>query len=137
MALDVVIMDGDTVSFSPIPGVNIVMKPGKMKASGKTTINGKKVCVEGDEKNVVVSCPYNVPPFVNGSGNLTIDKLAANQLSVKSKSGNKSVILKGTAFTSRFQATVKAMNPANGTTDPGVYSGQGQFISSNEKIKAT
>ena len=82
MALDLVITDGDEVKFLPNFGVAIVsVKPGKMVASGETTIKGKKVCVEGDEKSVeITDCSYISGAFVDGKGTLTIKKLVPNQL---------------------------------------------------------
>ncbi len=133
------ILDGDQVVFLPIPGTTIIpMLQGVMKASSKAVFGGRKLCVEGDEKKVVVPCTYLTPAFtISGTGNLTIEKLAVDQLSQKTKVGNVSIIRKGTFFKSKFQATVRAKNPVSGSDDPvGVYFGQGQLITSNNKIEA-
>lgn len=144
MALDLIIMDGDTVNFIPVCGAAIVtVKPGKMKASGKTTLNGKKACVEGDEKNVAVSgCSYMTPTFpVPGTGTLKIKKLASDQLTQKAKSGKKPLILKGVLFDSVFevQSPAKLVVPGSPPQQDAAptYAGKGRFISSNKKIKAT
>ncbi len=138
MATKLTIFDGDQVFFLPIPGTTIIpMLQGVMKANSKVVFGGKKLCVEGDEKKVVVPCTYMTPAYtIPGTGNLIIEKLAADQLSKKAKMGNKRIIRKGTFFQSKFQAIVKAMNPVSGSPDPvGVYSGQGQLITSNSKIQ--
>ncbi len=141
MALDFVITDGDEVEFLPNFGPAIVsVKPGKMKASGQTTINGKKVCVEGDEKKIeITNCDYISGSFLKGKGTLTIKKLVSSQLTQKAKSGNKSVILKGKPFIAQFDVTSPAKMPTPpNTPDPvPIYIGMGKFKAGNSKIKAT
>ena len=142
MALDSIILDGDEVNFISTFGLAIVqVKPGKIKASGKTTVNGKKVCVEGDEKNVEVSgCSYMIPPFiVQGTGTLTIKQLVPDQLTQKAVSGNKPVILKGKLFIAQFNvdAPAKMPPPANTPDALPFHIGLGKFVPGNKKIKAT
>ena len=140
--MDLILVDGDQVTFLPVFGNAIVsVQPGKMIASGKTTIKGKKVCVAGDESKVEVkNCSYVAPPFVlPGQGTLTIKKLGPNQLTKKSKSGIKNIIIKGNAFIAEFKVTSPAKQPPPGNTpDPlPMYPGQGTLIPSNSKIKAS
>ena len=142
MALDVIIQDGDKVQFLPQCGGAIVaVKPGTITASGKTTLKGKKVCVEGDESSVeVAGCNYLAPPFVvPGTGTLTIKKLVPGQLAQKVTSGNKALILKGQMFIAEFKVDSQAkMPPPANTPDPvPMYIGQGQFMPANNKIKAS
>lgn len=142
MALDTIIMDGDQVSFIPLFGGAIVaVQPGKIKGSGETTLKGKKVCIEGDEKSVeVANCSYIMPPFViPGMGTLKIQQLGADQVTQKVKSGNKGVLLKGSIFTAVFEVSSAAKMPAlPATPDPLTkYMGQGQLIPANTKVKAT
>ena len=140
MALDFVITDGDEVTFLPNFGAAIVsVKPGKMKASGKTTIKGKRVCVEGDEKKIAIAnCSYISGAFVGGKGKLTIKKLVSSQLTKKSKSGGKSIILKGKPFIAQFNVTTPAKMPPDNKPDPvPIYIGMGKFKPLNIKIKAT
>lgn len=140
--MDLIIMDGDKVEFSSVGPITLLppLPRTVIQASGKTTINGKKVCVEGDEKKVEISCSYTMPPFIiPGSGTLKIKNLGPNQLTQKAKSGNKGLILKGKLFTAIFEieSPAKQPPPAN-TPDPmPLYIGQGKFIQSNIKIKAT
>ncbi|MEM9686413.1 MAG: hypothetical protein AAF934_05765 [Bacteroidota bacterium] len=141
MASDSIIMDDDEVEFLPNFGSAIVtVKPGKIEASGKTTINNKNICVKGDEKSVAVSgCDYISGPFVGGKGTLKIKRLVSNQLTKKAKSGGKSIILKGKPFIAHFEVTSPAKQPPPANTpDPvPIYIGLGKFKPNNEKIKAT
>lgn len=147
MALDTIIIDGDQVIFEPKMGLATVMvKPGTMKASGKTTLNNTAVCVAGDEKEVQVpGCNYMTSIHTKpGSGTLKIKALASDQLASKSYSGNKAIILKGSKFDAVFEVQVPAEDikpvasggaPIPDTTK--MYAGKGELIPSNSKIKAT
>ncbi len=141
--MDLIIMDGDTVQFSTIGAITLLppMPTTVIEGSGKTTINGKKVCVEGDEKKVeIANCSYTIPPFtIPGSGTLKINSLAPNQLTQKSKSGNKSLILKGELFTAIFEvkSPAKQPPPVNMPDPLPMHIGTGELIPSNNKIKAT
>lgn len=138
--MDAIIIDGDQVNFLPVFGSALVsVQPGKMIASGKTTIKGKKVCVAGDEAKVkVANCAYIAGSFIGGFGTLTIKKLDPDQLTKKSKSGTKSIIIKGNMFKADFKVDIKGVNPSNGQTDTmTAYEGEGQFAPINTKIQAT
>lgn len=144
---DFIIMDGDQALFIPVFGAAIVVvKPGKMAATGKTTIKGKKICVLGDETKLEVpGCPYMTPQYlIPGSGTLKIDKLAANQQSKVAKSGGKVIIIKGVMFTAKFEVQSPAKDPSpmasggapipDGTAS---YSGSGNFVTTNIKYKVS
>lgn len=138
MALDSIILDGDEVEFS-VPMI-LVSEKTTIKASGKTTVNGTKVCVEGDEKNVEIpNCSYISGPFVGGKGTLKIKQLVPNQLTQKTKSGGKRIILKGKLFIAQFDVSSPAKQPPPANTPDPVpfYIGLGKFKPSNQKIKAT
>jgi len=138
MALDTIILDGDEVEFS-LPDILVTEKT-TIKASGKTTVNGKKVCVQGDEESIEIpNCSYISGPFLNGKGTLTVKKLVPAQLTQKARSGNKPMILRGKPFIAQFKVTTKAMQPPPANTPDPVpfYIGIGKFIPGNEKIKAT
>lgn len=145
MPLDVVILDADQAMFIPAFGAAIVVvRPGVMKGTGKTTVQGKFVCVDGDEKKLMVpGCPYISGAFsIPGVGTLKIDALAGNQLTMKTKSGGKPMIVKGIMFKAKFEVMVPAMTPPAPPAPPNpdpmtMYSGQGQFISTNMKFKAS
>lgn len=143
MASDILIIDGDTVQFNPLQGMAIVVvRPVKIKASGKTKIKGKKICIQGDETKVeVANCMYSTPSFpVPGKGVLKIASLASNQLTKKSKSANKPMLLKGAVFNSKFevQSPAKLITPTGEVPDPmPFYMGVGKFTPNNNSIKAT
>lgn len=147
MALDTIIIDGDQVIFESQMGIaSVVVKPGKMKASGKTTIKGISVCIAGDEKNVEVpGCDYITPIHAKpGKGTLKISALTGDQLASQTNSGQKALILKGNQFDAKFEVQVPAQDikpvAAGGAPIPDAtkfYFGKGQLVPSNDKIKAT
>lgn len=140
---DFILIDGDPVIFFPTFGVAIVVvQPGAMRGSGPGTINGIKICVEGDEQNVSVpNCVYMTPQYsIPGMGTLKISSLAADQKAGKTRSGSKTVLLKGNTFTARFEVQSPAQQPAAAAPIPDpvpLYMGSGSFVSTNEKIRGS
>ncbi|MDT7836287.1 hypothetical protein [Aquabacterium sp. OR-4] len=143
--LDTVLIDGDQAVFVPMFGAAlVVVQPGRLRASGPATAGGKKICVDGDESSVSVpGCSYMTPQYcIPGSGTLKIASLAANQKAQHCHTGGKPMLLKGAMFNARFEVQVPAMQPPPGPGAPvpdgsPSYSGQGQFVSTNLKVKAT
>ncbi len=122
----------------------VVVQPGEMKASGPTTLNGKKICVDGDEKKVSVpGCTYMTPQYsIPGTGTLKIAALAGDQKATKTKTGGKAVLLKGGNFTAKFEVQNPAKQPPPGPGSPipdptPQYSGSGMFITTNFKFCGT
>jgi len=142
--VDLILIDGDRAIFLPTFGAAVVVvKPGELKASGPASLNGKKLCVDGDEKKVEVpGCAYMTPSFsIPGTGTLKIASLAGNQKAQKTKSGGKLVLLKGGSFTAKFevQSPAKQPNPP-GPPVPDAspqYSGTGSFVTTNAKFQGT
>lgn len=141
---DYVIIEGDLALFVPAFGAAIVVvKPGTMQASGKSTKAGKKICIEGDETKVSVpGCVYMTPQYViPGVGTLKIDSLGGDQKSKKTKSGNKAIIIKGSVFNAKFEV----QSPAQQPNPPGPpvpdstpqYSGKGNFQTTNVKWRVS
>ncbi|MCK6592831.1 MAG: hypothetical protein L6Q76_35200 [Polyangiaceae bacterium] len=125
---DVILLEGDTVSFLPSFGAAVVVpQPGTLQGSGPATVNGKKVCVEGDESKVsVAGCTYITPQF----------SIKAQ----KTATGGKAVLLKGKQFTAKFEVQSPAKQPtqAGPVPDPTPqYSGSGMFISTNTIFNGT
>lgn len=147
MALDTIIIDGDLAIFDAAMGeATVVVQPGTITASGKTTINGTAVCVEGDEASVeVAGCTYFTKIHTKpGTGTLKISALGGDQLTSKSKSGGKAVILLGTTFEAVFEVDAPAEDikpvASGGSPIPDQkpsYAGTGEFQAANAKIKAT
>ena len=142
---DFILIDGDKANFLPLFGAAIVaVKPGNMQASGPATLNGKKVCVAGDEKQVTVpGCVYMTPQYsIPGTGTLKIAALAGNQQAAKTRSGGKAVLLKGATFTAKFEVQSPAKQPPPGPGAPipdstPQYSGNGMFMTTNTKFCGT
>lgn len=136
---DFILIDGDQVTFLPMfsPAI-VVPKPGKLAGSGPATLNGKAICVDGDETKVeVTDCMYATPQYcIPGKGTLKIAKIASNQKAKKTKTGGKLVLLKGMQFTAKFEVQSPAKQPPPGPGSPipdptPQYSGQGMFITTN------
>jgi hypothetical protein len=140
---DFILVDGDQVLFMPPFGAAIVVvQPGNITGSGASTINGKNICVEGDEAQVSVpGCMYTAGAFtIPGTGTLKIDALAGDQIAQHTQSGGKKVLLKGSQFTAKFEVQSPAQQPPPASSpDPAQEygNGQGQFITANSKYKGT
>ncbi|HLP87134.1 MAG TPA: hypothetical protein VK184_00810 [Nostocaceae cyanobacterium] len=140
---DFILITGDKVIFNPSFGQAIVaVQPGDLTGTGKDKINQKLVCVDGDEKQVIVpNCTYVTSQHtISGMGILSIESLAGNQKAQKTKSGGKAVLLKGASFTAKFQVTVPAQQPSTPSPIPDAtlqYSGTGSFMTTNQKVKGT
>jgi hypothetical protein len=140
---DFILITGDQAIFNPTFGQAIVtVRPGNLMGTGNDKISGKLVCVDGDEKKVIVpNCPYMTPQYsIPGVGILSIESLAGNQKARKTKSGGKPVLLKGALFKAKFQVTAPAQQPSAPNPIPDTiaqYSGTGTFNSTNMKVKGT
>lgn len=142
---DFILIEGDKANFLPNFGAAIVVvQPGTLQGSGPATINGKKICVDGDEKKVSVpGCSYMTPQYsIPGTGTLKIAALAGNQKASKTSTGGKAVLLKGGAFTAMFEVQTPAQQPppAPGSPIPDAtpqYSGDGMFITTNAKVQGS
>jgi Contractile injection system spike tip protein len=139
---DLILTTGDQAMFEPTFGPAMVaVQPGVLNGSGPHTANGKPICVLGDEKKVMVpGCTYISGAFsVPGVGMLKIQSVAPNQQTMKSTLKGKPILMKGMKFIAMFQVTAPAqMPPPISTPDPMVmYPGQGSFITTNVKCKAT
>lgn len=141
-----ILLDDDKANFNPTFGLaTVVVRLGDLKASGKSTLNGKKVCIDGDEKNVSVpSCVYTTPIHsIPGTGTLKIAALGGDQKAKKTNSGGKPVLLKGSTFTAKFEVQNPAKKPPSAPGEPPTpdptpqYSGTGTFITTNTKWQGT
>lgn len=139
---DYVLLDGDQAIFMPAFGAaTVVVRPGKLAASGPSTLSGSKWCVDGDEKSVSVpGCVYVTSSHpIPGTGTLEISALASDQVATKTKSGGTAVMLVGSSFTAKLGVESPAQQPTpSGATVPDAtpeYSGSGTFVSTNTKLK--
>ena len=142
---DFILIEGDQAIFLPNFGAAVVVvQPGDLKASGPATLNSKKICVDGDEKQVQVpGCAYMTPQYsIPGTGTLKIAALAGDQKAKKTRTGGKAVLLKGSMFTAKFEVQSPAQQPPTGPGSPipdatPQYSGQGQFVTTNIKFQGS
>ncbi len=142
---DFILVTGDKATFNPTFGAaTVVPQPGTLVGSSENTIDGNPVCVDGDEKKVIVSsCMYTTPQYSTpGVGTLSIKSLGKNQKAKKNKSGGKPVLLKGSTFTAKFQVMTPAQQPPPGPGPPIPdatlqYSGTGSFVTTNQKVKGS
>jgi hypothetical protein len=141
---DLVLLDGDLANFQPTFGpAVVVVRPGNLKGSGPATAGGKKVCVDGDEKQLQVpGCAYTTPQFsIPGVGTLKVASLGGDQKATKTNTGGKALLLKGGTFTARFEVQSPAKQPTPSgppLDDPAPqYSGSGTFVTTNLKFQAT
>jgi hypothetical protein len=143
MGLDSAVLDGEMVIFGPTFGpATVVSPPTPIKGTGKATVNGKKICVMGDEKKVKAeNCVYSVAGYAApGTGTIEIYMLAPDQLTTKTTNGGKKMILKGSDCIAIFTPKVKAKVAVAPTVveDPiPFYAGKGKFMTTNLTHKAT
>jgi hypothetical protein len=138
---DIVIIDLDTLQFLPQFGNRLVtpLGPAQIRGNGQATINGRKVCISGDENRVRIRAAYTTPTHtIPGTGVITIASLGSHQLA-RHVSSDEALIIQGTQFTARFQPETPAqMPPPANTPDPTAPSdGQGLFIPSQFVVKAS
>ncbi|HEU4561832.1 MAG TPA: hypothetical protein VFS20_28665 [Longimicrobium sp.] len=141
---DFILITGDMVMFNPPFGAaTVVPVPGTLSGTGRHNIGKMPVCVDGDEKNVMVpGVTYIAPPYViPGVGMLSIDALGGDQKATKTKSGGKAVLLKGSSFNAKFQVTVPAQQPTPTgpvpDATPQYGGGTGMFVTMNMQMKGT
>ncbi|WP_438031078.1 hypothetical protein [Sorangium sp. So ce233] len=140
-----ILVEGDKAIFLPTFEAALVLpRAGELKGSGPGTLNGKKICVEGDEGKVsVANCSYVKPGYaIPGTGTLKIAALGSDQKAKETKTGDKAVLLKGTTFTATFEVQNPAKQPPKGPGPPipdstREYQGKGMFKTTNKIFKGT
>ena len=139
---DFILTTTDQAIFDPEVGlatVTLPPLPPTLEGSGNGTIDGKTICVEGDEKKIIVLCEYIKPPhMIPGNGELSI-KLALNQIAMRTKSKGRPVLLKGDTFVAEFRVMLPAEEPGEPPIPDPIreYSGTGTFKTDNFTTKAT
>ncbi len=126
-----IVLEGDMLLFDPQFAHRMVTPtgPAMMQATGHAKINGRRVCVMGDEKQVQVPATYMVPGYSPGTGMLTIMTLMPDQQAplCRSQAG---LILKGQEFIARFTPLAPAIltAPPNTPDPPAPGIGKGRFM---------
>ncbi len=138
---DLILITGDQAVFDPQfrPSATVTVQPGTLQGTGKSSLMGKMVCVDGDEEKVIVpGCSYVQGSFVGGTGTLIIQALGPDQRAVKTYSGKKPVLLKGSVFQALFLVNTPGIESASGIPDPvNQYTGTGRFVTTNTKFNGT
>lgn len=149
---DFILIDGDLVQFTPsFGGATVVVGSGAITAgqvfppaADAFVVQGKRPCLEGDERSVQIRCTYITPQYsIPGIGTVKIDKLSPDQIAKNTRIGGKRVLLKGSTFTARFEVQMPAKQPPPGPGAPipdptPIYSGgQGRFVSTNVTRKGS
>lgn len=135
---NMVVIDGDELKFNPQFGFNTVTPPAqtRIRGSGEAYIEGKKICIVGDEKKVTITADYIKPPIFTtpGNGTLTITLLALDQWH-EFATTQTPVIVVGSQFVAQFQP-IKPAQDLQGKPDtelsPAI--GSGQFINSQSFV---
>lgn len=135
---NLVVIDGDALTFNPQFGAITITPPPqpRISGSGEASIGGKKICIVGDEKQVSFTVDYIKPPFVAspGKGTLTIKQLATDQ---QVEFATAPMIVVGSQFTTQFQPTTPAQDPqGKPDTDLSAVTGIGTFINSQSFVTA-
>lgn len=142
--MSLIIIDGDRLQFDNMFGDRMVFIEGApvISGSGHATIEGSKICIKGDEKNVQFQANYISGPYTTpGRGIVTILELNQAQLNSGCKSMSDVIIDGNTMFTARFTPSQVAFNPAtfpNPTPEPSFPTpsdGKGWFIASQKFVK--
>ncbi len=137
-----VVIDGDALTFNPQLGAVTITPPPQpqIRGSGEASIEGKKVCIVGDEEQVSFTVDYIKPPFVAspGKGTLTIKALASDQQAAFATAPAPApIIVVGSQFTTQFQPTTPAQDPqGKPDTDLKAVTGVGTFINSQTFVTA-
>nr|WP_241391073.1 hypothetical protein [Serratia proteamaculans]ULG16485.1 Afp10 [Serratia proteamaculans] len=137
---NLVVIDGDALTFNPQLGAITITPPTqpRISGSGEASIEGKKVCIVGDEEQISFTVDYIKPPFVAspGKGTLTIKALASDQQAAFAMAPAP-MILVGSQFTTQFQPTTPAQDPqGKPDTDLKAVTGVGTFINSQTFVTA-
>jgi len=137
---DYILLDGDIVIFNPTFGLaTVVVQPGLLSGSSDDTLQGKALCVEGDEANVSVpGCTYTAGSFITpGVGTLKIDALGPDQVAQQTKTAGKAALLKGSMFNAKFEVQTPAQQPQPtgppvSDPNPMYMGGTGRFETTNQ-----
>lgn len=142
---DFIVRTGDMlqVTIPPPTVVPMLEVPVPMVGTGETVLAaGPPICLEGDQipPPLRSPIPYTAPPFVTpGVGMLKLVVVPPANFTVKTNSGGKPILLKGTTFAAIFEVETPAMQPtpAGPVPDPVlVKEGQAEYIITNATVMA-
>ncbi|PHM60367.1 hypothetical protein [Xenorhabdus ishibashii] len=126
------IVDGDSLLFEPLFGDRevTILEPTIIRGNGHATIQGKKMVILGDEKEVEFEAEYITPEHpIPGMGIVTIAELDNSQQANFCRTPITAIVV-GQQFTARFIPNILADNPETGPDVPEPSMGRGIFITS-------
>lgn len=135
---NIIVLDGDVLKFDPQFGINTVTPTATpvIHGSGEATIEDKKICILGDEKNVSIKASYMSTNYPNqGTGTLTIASLANDQ-QAPFATAEKPVIVVGSQFTASFTPETPASSDKGPDPVTAPSTGSGTFINSQSFVTA-
>lgn len=136
---DPIVITGDFAVFpTSCGGATLPPMRAPMTGTGRDMVLKKAVCVDGDERTIMVSgVPYTTSTHtIPGTGSLMIQALDPAQKSTKAKSGGKPVLVAKGKFTVKFMVMVPAQQPSTPNPIPDTtlnYVGKGEFETTNRK----
>lgn len=133
-----IIIDGDQLKFEPQFGSNTVTPTATpvIHGSGEATIEDKKICIQGDEKNVSIKASYISSDYPNpGTGTITITSLADDQ-QAQFATAETPLILVGSQFTASFTPETPATSDKGPDPVKTPSTGSGSFINSQSFVTA-
>ena len=136
---DPIVITGDFAVFpTSCGGATLPPMRAPMAGTGRGSVLGKRVCVDGDERKIMLSgVSYTTSTHtIPGVGALMIQALDPGQKSQKTKSGGKPVLIARGKFTVKFMVMAPAQQPSAPSPIPDTmiqYIGQGEFESANKK----
>ncbi|MFO0606527.1 MAG: hypothetical protein U0324_25365 [Polyangiales bacterium] len=143
MAASAIVTHGDMIQVSILPPTLVppLSAPVPLVATGFAMVDGKAVCVEGDElpPSLKAPLPYTSPPFVvPGMGRLSVTLQRDNKSAAAADDG-KAMLLVGQTFQAKFEVQVPAQQPTPGGPVPDPtpsYSGTARFVSTDVVAEA-
>lgn len=138
MSARAIVTNGDQIQVTILPPAVVppLAAPVPLVATGFASVDGRAVCVEGDELPPALRgvLPYTSPPFVvPGAGKLSVTLGGSNKSAVASDN-DKAMLLVGQTFQAKFEVQVPAQQPTPGgpVADPTPqYSGTARFLSTD------
>lgn len=138
MAAKSLLLTGDLVMFQTMDGnpTFIPTPPIPINGSSSSDVLGRIICIEGDEKNVILPVyTYMTPTFpIPGIISCKIKQLDSSHLSsIATNNGKKILYVSSTSFIAEYQVIMKAQQPpppaGGGLQDPiSTHTGKGNFI---------
>ncbi len=137
--MSLVLVTGDQAIYQPQFGLaTVTVQPGQLSGSvSKFSVNGKSICVKGDEASAIVpGCAYFAGSYtIPGMGMLSVEQLAGDQVVSTCQINGTPLMVVGSQFIAKFTVTMPAQMPTPDGPKPDPkteYMGQGTFTGSSK-----